>query len=127
VLTDRLRDRDDIARDLVGVAGLTALAIGLVILAPTKALGFNGDRAFQGVLDALPVTLPAALLMLVVTAVDSGEDDGERPSRLLGAAADAGAVVVDGIEVLVQQGALSFRIWTGREAPVEAMRAAARA
>jgi hypothetical protein len=72
VLTDRLRDRDDIARDLVGVAGLTALAIGLVILAPTKALGFNGDRALQGVLDALPVTLPAALLMLVVTAVDLG-------------------------------------------------------
>jgi shikimate dehydrogenase len=30
--------------------------------------------------------------------------------------------VVDGLEVLVQQGALSFRIWTGRDAPVEAMR-----
>jgi hypothetical protein len=72
VLTDRLRDRDDIARDLVGVAGLTALAIGLVILGPTKALGFNGDHALRGVLDALPVTLPAALLMLVVTAVDLG-------------------------------------------------------
>ena len=43
------------------------------------------------------------------------------------AAADAGADVVDGIEVLVQQGALSFRIWTGREAPLEVMRAAARA
>ena len=72
MLTDRLRDRDDIARDLVGVAGLTALAIGLIIVAPTKALGFNGDHALQGVLDALPVTLPAALLMLVVTAVDLG-------------------------------------------------------
>jgi hypothetical protein len=72
VLTDRLRDRDDIARDLVGVAGLTALAIGLVILAPTKALGFNADHALKGILDALPVTLPAALLMLVVTAIDLG-------------------------------------------------------
>ena len=72
VLTDRLRDRDDIARDLIGVAGLTALAIGLVILAPTKALGFNADHALKGILDALPVTLPAALLMLVVTAVDLG-------------------------------------------------------
>lgn len=72
MLTDRLRDRDDIARDLVGVAGLIALAIGLVILAPTKALGFNGDHALQGVLDSLPVTLPAALLMLIVTAVDLG-------------------------------------------------------
>lgn len=72
MLTDRLRDRDDIARDLVGVAGLTALAIGLVILGPTKALEFNGDHALQGLLDELPVTLPAALLMLVVTAVDLG-------------------------------------------------------
>ena len=72
MLTDRIRDRNDIARDLVGVAGLTALAIGLVILAPTKALGFNGDHALQGVLDSLPVTLPAGLLVLIVTAVDLG-------------------------------------------------------
>ncbi|HEX4669628.1 MAG TPA: shikimate dehydrogenase [Solirubrobacterales bacterium] len=52
---------------------------------------------------------------------------GETPSPLLVAAADAGAVVVDGLEILVQQGALSLRIWTGREAPLEVMRIAARA
>ncbi len=51
---------------------------------------------------------------------------GNAPSRLLAAAAGAGATVVDGIEVLVQQGALSLQLWTGREPPVEAMRAAAR-
>jgi len=51
---------------------------------------------------------------------------GERPSQLLAAAADAGAAVVDGIEVLVCQGALSLKIWTGREPSLEAMRAAAR-
>ncbi len=51
---------------------------------------------------------------------------GERPSRLLEAAQVAGATVVDGIEVLVRQGALSLRIWTGREPSLEAMRAAAR-
>jgi shikimate dehydrogenase len=39
----------------------------------------------------------------------------------------AGAHVVDGLEVLVRQGARSFELWTGRPAPVEAMRAAARA
>jgi shikimate dehydrogenase len=37
-----------------------------------------------------------------------------------------GARVVEGIEMLVQQGALSFRIWTGREAPIDVMRTAAR-
>ncbi len=52
---------------------------------------------------------------------------GDAPSSLLAAAADAGATTVDGIEVLVQQGALSFEIWTGREAPLDVMRAAARA
>jgi shikimate dehydrogenase len=51
---------------------------------------------------------------------------GEEPTTLLGAAAAAGAQTVDGIEVLAQQGALSLRIWTGREAPLDTMRAAAR-
>lgn len=51
---------------------------------------------------------------------------GAEPTLLLRAAGEAGAAVVDGIEVLVQQGARSFLIWTGREAPLEAMRAAAR-
>ncbi len=51
---------------------------------------------------------------------------GERPSQLLAAAKAAGATVVDGTEVLVRQGGLSLRIWTGCEPPLEAMRAAAR-
>jgi shikimate dehydrogenase len=33
--------------------------------------------------------------------------------------------VVDGIEVLVRQGALSLEVWTGAEAPVDVMREAA--
>jgi shikimate dehydrogenase len=35
--------------------------------------------------------------------------------------------VLDGLEILVGQGALSFERFTGRPAPVEVMRAAARA
>ncbi|HEX5713820.1 MAG TPA: shikimate dehydrogenase [Solirubrobacterales bacterium] len=50
---------------------------------------------------------------------------GEGPSTLLQAAAAAGAQTVDGIEILVQQGALSFEIWTGRKPPLDVMRAAA--
>jgi shikimate dehydrogenase len=41
-----------------------------------------------------------------------------------GAAAAAGARVLDGLEVLVAQGAASFELWTGRPAPVEVMRTA---
>jgi shikimate dehydrogenase len=40
------------------------------------------------------------------------------------AAAAAGARVLDGLEVLVAQGAASFELWTGLGAPVETMRAA---
>jgi shikimate dehydrogenase len=38
-----------------------------------------------------------------------------------------GGDVIDGLEVLVRQGALSLERWTGREAPLDAMRQAARA
>lgn len=38
----------------------------------------------------------------------------------------AGATVIDGLEVLVAQGAASFELWTGVSAPVEVMRAAVR-
>jgi shikimate dehydrogenase len=40
------------------------------------------------------------------------------------AAAAAGAHVLDGLEVLVAQGAASFELWTGVEAPVPVMRRA---
>jgi len=40
------------------------------------------------------------------------------------AAVAAGAHVLDGLEVLVAQGAASFELWTGQPAPVDAMRRA---
>ena len=51
---------------------------------------------------------------------------GERQTELVAAAREGGAAAVDGLEVLVRQGAESLRIWTGEEPPLEAMRAAAR-
>jgi shikimate dehydrogenase len=46
-------------------------------------------------------------------------------TRFLEAARARGARVIDGLEILVAQGAASFERWTGLEAPREAMRAAA--
>ncbi len=51
----------------------------------------------------------------------------DEPTPLLAAAAGHGIPSADGLDVLVAQGALSFELWTGRAAPREAMRAAARA
>jgi shikimate dehydrogenase len=48
-------------------------------------------------------------------------------TALLSAAAGHGARTLDGLEVLVAQGALSFELWTGQAPPLETMRAAARA
>lgn len=46
-------------------------------------------------------------------------------TALIGAAASAGCRTVDGLEVLVRQGALSLEAWTGLPAPVHVMREAA--
>ncbi len=46
-------------------------------------------------------------------------------TRLLTLAANGGATAIGGLGMLVWQGALAFRRWTGAEAPVARMRAAA--
>jgi shikimate dehydrogenase len=51
---------------------------------------------------------------------------GPEETSLIAAARAAGCAVVDGREALVRQGAASFRLWTGYEPPLEAMRAAVR-
>jgi shikimate dehydrogenase len=49
---------------------------------------------------------------------------GENETALVAAARAAGCVVIDGREALVLQGAASFTIWTGRDAPIDVMRRA---
>jgi shikimate dehydrogenase len=48
------------------------------------------------------------------------------PTPLLALAADHGARTLEGLEILLAQAALSFELWTGRSAPLDAMRAALR-
>jgi shikimate dehydrogenase len=90
------------------------------LIVNTTSLGLRGEDPFEHVRPLRPDAFSPRQVM--VDMVYSAE-----PSALLEAAASAGAATVDGIEVLVQQGALSLRIWTGREPPLDVMRAAARA
>jgi shikimate dehydrogenase len=76
----------------------------------------RGEEALRALgLDALDP--PSVVVDLVYS--------GEKRTALLEWALRGGSRTVDGLEVLVRQGALSFERWTGREAPLDVMRAAA--
>lgn len=49
-----------------------------------------------------------------------------RPTRFLQQAADQGATTIDGLEMLVQQGAAALRLWLQKPVPVDTMRQALR-
>jgi shikimate dehydrogenase len=91
---------------------------GYDLIVNTTSVGLRGEDQFA----ALPLnTAGFAPGQLVVDMVY-----GEGAGPLLAAAAAAGATTIDGLEILVQQGALSLALWTGREPPIKTMRAAAR-
>jgi shikimate dehydrogenase len=88
------------------------------LLVNTTSVGLHGEDPFK----ALPLRVDAmdgypCLIDLVY---------GSGPTALVSAAQAAGATVVDGLEILVRQGARSFERWTGRPAPLDVLRAAAR-
>ena len=77
----------------------------------------------SGAEDTLPcdpaAADPATLIVDIVYAPE------ETP--LLRAAHEAGLRTLGGLPMLIHQGALAFELWTGRPAPLDAMREAARA
>jgi shikimate dehydrogenase len=107
---------DELAAVLGARAVRRAEPADVVVNATSVGL-HDGDGA-----DALPLAAlgaPAAAVDLVYRG-----DAAETPFAAWARA--TGARVVDGVEVLVRQGALSFARWTGLEPPLDAMRAAAR-
>lgn len=79
-----------------------------------RSLGDGHEALNQLLLDADQVGTYAYVVDLVY------RGGGDTP--LVAAARERGVQAVDGLQVLVAQGALSFELWTGRPAPVEAMR-----
>lgn len=70
--------------------------------------------------DASPI--PARLLAPHLMIYDTIYSDKRTP--FVSAAMEAGARAVNGLSMLLHQGALAFEIWFGREAPLDVMRAA---
>jgi shikimate dehydrogenase len=107
-----------VAAELGGHAVADPVIADYALIVNTTAVGLAGEDTFE----ALPLAPDSFAAGQTVLDMVYGDD----PSPLLAAAADCGADVVDGLEMLVQQGALSLRIWTGEEPSLEAMRAAVR-
>jgi shikimate dehydrogenase len=99
----------------VATAG-AAEAADILVNCTTVGLALGGPG-----LEALPLE-PGSLGRYGVV-VDLVYRDGG--TALIAAARAQGVACVDGLELLVGQGALSFEAFTGRAAPVAAMRAAA--
>jgi shikimate dehydrogenase len=95
-------------------------AEGADLLVNCTPVGMNGDIA---AFKQLP--LEADEISMYTCVVDFVYSHADTP--LVAAAKAQGVAVVDGLDLLVGQGALSFERFTGRPAPVEAMRAATRA
>jgi shikimate dehydrogenase len=94
--------------------------------ASLPALVVNATPVGQaGAADDLPV--PEPLLGGVEVVCDLAYRGDGSETGLVAAARRRGVRSVDGLDVLVGQGAIAFRLFTGREPPVEAMRKAARA
>jgi shikimate dehydrogenase len=100
-----------------------ALAMADVVVQATSATMHGGptrggDAAAQAFVDALPLAAlrRGALVTDLVYA--------PRDTLLLREARAHGARTLDGLAMLLHQGALAFELWTGIPAPVGAMRAA---
>lgn len=90
---------------------------GLIV--NTTSVGLHGEDPFDG-----PLPLGEGEFKSKQVVVDLVY--GDSPTSLVQAAGEAHAITIDGLEILVRQGARSLKIWTGQEPPLDVMRAAAR-
>jgi shikimate dehydrogenase len=125
-----------------GAAGVTiaarteerahALAVRLRTLFPQVEVDARDEwpppaDGFDLVVNATPIRDEVVVALAESqTLVDLAYHGDGRPTALVEAARERGCKVVDGIDVLLAQGAASFETWTGVPAPVEVMRSALR-
>jgi shikimate dehydrogenase len=97
-------------------------AVAADVLVNCTSVGLGRSSTRGGEFKDLP--LNADGLIKYTTVVDLVYRAGG--TALIREAARRGVDTVDGLEILVRQGALSFTLWTGLAAPLDVMRAAAR-
>jgi len=117
-VVNRTADRAETTTRLAGPVGRVGVAddarrADLIVNATSVGMGGRGCPIEPDLLG--PGQLVADLVYHPVT------------TPLLEAARARGAATLDGVGMLVHQGAMAFELWTGRPAPVTAMTVAARA
>lgn len=106
------------ARELGEDLGATAVAGAepADVLVNCTTVGLDGSGSLAGLpLDGVDLGGFGCVIDFVYTG---------SPTGLIRAARERGVPTVDGLELLIGQGALSFERFTGRTAPLQAMRAA---
>ncbi|MCK4928743.1 MAG: shikimate dehydrogenase [Methanosarcinales archaeon] len=100
-----------------GLDGLSRLVADSDIVVNTTSVGMHPDTG-STILSADAMHAGQVIFDLVYNPLRT---------RLLKEAENAGAITIDGVMMLVLQGAESFRIWTGVKPPVDKMEQAVRA
>jgi len=125
---NRTRERARALADELGVRAVDAPEPAELLVNCTSVGLHAPDRVERSASHDLPLNQLGMTLDQVgeyANVVDLVYSSGT--TQLLAAARERGARTVDGLEVLVAQGALSFELWTGMRPPLELMRSAARA
>ena len=123
------------ARAVIWALDHAGARVSVLARTPERARGLGADVVdgpveAQMLVNCTPLGLHADdELPLDPAGYEAVVDLAYRPggTRLVNEARSAGASVVDGLEILVRQGALSLERWTGAAAPLDAMRLAAQA
>ncbi len=102
----------------------SSAALGADLLVNCTSIGSDSIAATKQDPEEADSPVPAEVIRSGVLVYDLIYRPAETP--LMAAARRRGARVLGGLPMLVYQGAESFRLWTGREAPVEVMFEAAR-
>jgi shikimate dehydrogenase len=113
------------SRPLPGAGETIDLApFGLLVNATSVGLASPGAPPPAPGSDLKALRLDADQLISPLVVVDLVYGSG--PTELAATCTSGGATLIDGHEVLVRQGADSFRIWVRREPPIDVMRSAIR-
>lgn len=131
VAARRLDQAEALARELAGHAGSAALHAIAIETGPLREAFAETTLLVQATSATLHDGPHGAALVAALPLDALGRDAvvtdlvyTPRDTALLRAARELSLHTVDGLGMLVHQGALAFRAFTGRDAPLDAMRAA---